>query len=52
MEAVTEEVSLLLKRKLMYFIFTSSFYFVGPASIGLLSPGTLEYLLESLVSKH
>lgn len=23
----------------------------GPASIGLLSPGALEYLLESLVSK-
>ena len=24
----------------------------GPASIGLLSPGTLEYLLESLVSLY
>lgn len=24
----------------------------GPASIGLLSPGTLDYLLESLVSTH
>lgn len=24
----------------------------GPASIGLLSPGTLEYLLESLVREH
>lgn len=29
----------------------NTFYFVGLPSIGLLSPGTLEYLLESLVSR-
>lgn len=33
-------------------LLSNSFCFPGPASIGLLSPGTLEYLLESLVSKQ
>lgn len=32
-------------------LLSNSFCFPGPASIGLLSPGTLEYLLESLVSR-
>lgn len=32
--------------------FLSLFIVTGPASIGLLSPGTLEYLLESLVSQQ
>lgn len=33
-------------------LLSNSSSFPGPASIGLLSPGTLEYLLESLVSKQ